>query len=370
MDKNKHNIVTRTLIATANWFTAILGMNDKSRYGIFIRRIVGGSFAGIMLFLFFDLLHSVCFQVYYHMVIIQKEYANKENFNQQFISRNVTYYAKLDGTPGYLETRDGKKMVKGIRWIAPPLGLDSLVCYSDGRRRGYFNKYTGEVAISPKYQHAWVFSEGLAAVEDKGTIKFIDTKGRIAFDTGMPFSDRSPGYVFHGKYCVIDNNDRSHVGLMDKQGKWILKPEFFHIYQEDSLIVTDDGKMMAVYTDNMKPVLPPMEAQLYVDGDVINAIMPDHTLKLYTLDGNVKKESEISNTFLLTYRDSKDNKEHIARCIQYEGANGWYGLLSPDGKRLTPPTYKDITAFGHDIYLCKDEHGLGTVIDGNGKHVK
>ena len=64
--------------------------------------------------------------------------------------------------------------MKGIHWIAKPLGDDSLVCYSMGDRRGYINMLTGEQAIAPQYRHAWVFSDCLASVDDDGWIKFVD----------------------------------------------------------------------------------------------------------------------------------------------------------------------------------------------------
>ena len=39
------------LASIANWFTTILGMKDDSKYGKFIRRVVGSSFAVIMVML-------------------------------------------------------------------------------------------------------------------------------------------------------------------------------------------------------------------------------------------------------------------------------------------------------------------------------
>ena len=34
--------LTGIIAATAEWFTVILGMKDESKYGKFIRRVVGG----------------------------------------------------------------------------------------------------------------------------------------------------------------------------------------------------------------------------------------------------------------------------------------------------------------------------------------
>lgn len=96
------------------------------------------------------------------------------HYDAQYLSRNGTYYCRAYQIDGYVETRDGRKTVKGIHWIAKPLGDDSLVCYSMGDRRGYINMLTGEQAIAPQYRHAWVFSDCLASVDDDGWIKFVD----------------------------------------------------------------------------------------------------------------------------------------------------------------------------------------------------
>ena len=40
--------LTGIIAATAEWFTVILGMKDESKYGKFIRRVVGGCFAFLM----------------------------------------------------------------------------------------------------------------------------------------------------------------------------------------------------------------------------------------------------------------------------------------------------------------------------------
>ena len=42
---------TAILASIANWFTTILGLKDDSKYGKFIRRVVGSSFAVIMVML-------------------------------------------------------------------------------------------------------------------------------------------------------------------------------------------------------------------------------------------------------------------------------------------------------------------------------
>ena len=40
--------LTGIIAATAEWFIVILGMKDESKFGKFIRRVVGGCFAFFM----------------------------------------------------------------------------------------------------------------------------------------------------------------------------------------------------------------------------------------------------------------------------------------------------------------------------------
>ncbi|WP_194255111.1 hypothetical protein [Segatella copri] len=42
--------------------------------------------------------------------------------------------------------------------------------------------------------------------------------------------------------------------------------------------------------------------------------------------------------------------QKTANCKKYEAELGWYGLMSPSGKVITPPRYSDIIAIGYDLY--------------------
>ena len=231
--------LTGIISATAEWFTVILGMKDESKYGKFIRRVVGGCFAFIM-FVFACAGGNALYEFVYKKVNAAK-YLDDSYYDSQYLSRNATYYSRAYETDGYVETRDGKKTVKGIHWISKPLGDDSLVCYSNGDARGYFNMLTGEIAIKPQYKHAWVFSDGLASVDDNGKIKFIDAKGNVVIDLNIPYITGAEGYVFHNGHCVIHNNKRDKFGLIDKKGNWMLKAEYDAISPKDSFFVVSKG---------------------------------------------------------------------------------------------------------------------------------
>lgn len=185
--------LTGIIAATAEWLTVILGMKDESKYGKFIRRVVGGSFAFVM-FAFACVTAGAFFNAIYNKVVDHTQTDHSYSYSQ-YLSRDVSYYGDGYVSDGYVETRDGKRTVKNILWIAKPLGNDSMVCYSNGKVRGYFNMLTGDLTIKPKYKHAWIFSDGLASVDDDGWIKFIDSNGNVAIDPKIPYIPGADGYV-------------------------------------------------------------------------------------------------------------------------------------------------------------------------------
>ncbi|MBO4600105.1 MAG: hypothetical protein J5641_05140 [Bacteroidales bacterium] len=56
--------------------------------------------------------------------------------------------------------------------------------------------------------------------------------------------------------------------------------------------------------------------------------------------------------------------------MKYEAECGWYGLMTPDGRQLTPPSYYSIDAVNKDLYLCKTLYGHGVLLNGKGLRVE
>ena len=93
--------LTGIIAATANWFTVILGMQDESKYGKFIRRVVGGSFALIMLLLAGSALSSCIDHIRYKYWAYN--FYHTSSYTPQYLSRNATYYSQEYQTDGYVE---------------------------------------------------------------------------------------------------------------------------------------------------------------------------------------------------------------------------------------------------------------------------
>lgn len=383
--------LTALFVGVANWFTIILGMRDDSKYGKFLRRVVGSCFAFIMIVFAAAAGSSLC-EFLYGALKVDK-YLDDLYYDQQYLSRNAMYYSHYD-EDGFVKTTDGQTTITGIKWIAKPLGMDSLICYSDGEKRGYFNMFTGKPVIKPKYEHAWIFSDGLAAVDDDGWIKFIDAAGKVAIDLKIPYIPGSEGYVFHNNYCVLNNDRLDRFGMIDKQGKWVLNPEYFSIIPSRKYWIVDNGDGKCVLDSALNTVIPFLKGYIWVNDDYISVTLDNHIIQRYSLSGKLINDFYVNDVSYLTYEtndlcyitsktynddgtlasetEETDPQpvERMAKCKRYEAESGWYGLMTADGKVITPPSYSEIKAIGYDIYLCKYNDEDGVILNGKGERIR
>ena len=98
-----------------------------------------------------------------------------------------------------------------MRWFSQGVSEgDSLTVFCDmNGKRGYINLHTGKMVIDGRYDHAWNFSEGLAAVCRDKKIGFINTAGEEVIPCQFPTTLHAItrlGYAFHDGYCVITNS--------------------------------------------------------------------------------------------------------------------------------------------------------------------
>lgn len=375
-----------------DWAATLFGMKDGSKFGRVMRRVVACTFAVAVLF--WAAAEVVRFFDYIDVDLCELFSSNDDKFYlSQRLSDDVLFYdSYYYGENGYIANADGKKLVGNVLSIAHPLEGDSLVYYSDGERRGYFHMRDGRLVIEPIYEHAWIFSEGLAAVEEQGRIKFIDTAGRVVIDRGFKYDVSDDGYVFHDGHCAVNDSTGRRMGLIDRTGNWVLPPVYSNIYPQDTfwLLRTDDR--MAVLTFGMDTVIPLVAASISIGDTAIDVTFPDHTQSQYDLQGKLLVANQIRDveqlmydTKELMYRTNRDvdeetesyysydeytSRKAVASCLRYEAEYGWYGLMSPDGRQITPPAYSSIEAISKDLYLCKTDYGRGVILNSKGRRVE
>ncbi len=105
--------------------------------------------------------------------------------------------------------------------------FDPIVIYSTGGKRGYYDMSTPGYLTEAVYDHAWIFSEGLAAVVKDGKVGFINEAG----ETVIPFQyDYVPGYdyVFKDGFARIYSRE-GKAGLIDRQGRTVVPVKYDNI---------------------------------------------------------------------------------------------------------------------------------------------
>ena len=81
-------------------------------------------------------------------------------------------------------------------------------------------------------------------MDDGGWIKFIDASGKVVADPKIPYIPGGDGYVVHETHCVVRDERGDRCGLLDKQGRWSLEPEYSSIVFSCKfwIVETEEGK--------------------------------------------------------------------------------------------------------------------------------
>lgn len=387
------SVMWRGICQALGWFLGLFGYKREGKFA----KCVWGLFAisGTLIVTF--IAAAMIYAVYWDArSFCRRHMCDSENcWAAVYISQDVIMHDHHDGKAWVKSTITGKKTLKGIVWISEPMGeKDSLIVYSDGRNRGYFNKYTGEVVIPARYKHAWVFSDGIASVEEDGRIKFIDGKGNQVFDRVFTYNPTHDGYVFHGGYCIIDEDQDGKCGLMNAKGETVLPEAYDEISISNDLsywTLCKDGES-GVVDKNMNTILPMMPCGIYVWAEGIDVTMSDNTMRKYDLQGNLIDdfyisdfeylEYELEETYQIVekeYDEYKEEHEYVtstehkktrARLCKYTAGNGREGLMTPEGHMVTLPKYEYIDAIGPDTYICTVSNGDKVIVNGKGEVVR
>lgn len=386
-------VLWRGVCQALGWFFGLFGYKRDGKFSKCIWGLFATSGAIVMAFFALAIVCAgveVVYDRYYRPHYCDDEYC----YHSEYINRDIYFHNTEDGKGYIYNKRTGEKLIKHIAWIAAPLGKDTLVCYSNGKKRGYFSKNTGKVIIEPKYDHAWVFSDGLASVEEDGYIKFIDATGKVVIDKKIAYVPNMDGYMFHGGYCVIMSNDNELCGLMDKTGELVLPMEYKDITpnSDHTMWTVTKGQEMAALDKDLKTVLSMSECSIYINEGTIDVAKPDHTIWKYDLQGQLINDFYITGMRMLeyekdeiVYRNNIVNKvdediteyledsyrpKAIARLRVYIASAGYEGLMTAEGHAVTKPLYKNIEAIGHDLYLCEVTNGDKVILNGKGEMVK
>lgn len=321
--------------------------------------IVGTSFLGVLIYVSFPN------YFYYYRYIPRTDYLS-ENCNEKW------YH---DGRVKVICKETGKATTGKLDWISNSNQKDSLTVFSKDGKRGYLNKITGKIFIPAVYNHAWVFSEGLACVVKNGKLGYINPQN----ETVIPFkfrpskgNDKNFDYVFNGGYCsAIDSTGK--VGLINKKGDWVIRASYDYI--NNSVLGYRIVKLAGKYgllDSQLKLILPVEYDWIEIQKNGFR-IAKNGEQQLVSFDTKTILKSFVYDMIKsIQYgsgrMDSTGTEIMInTNCFAYNISSKW-GLMKRDGTVVTKAIYDDIEGLSYNLFSCTIENYKFT-INSSGKVV-
>lgn len=255
------------------------------------------------------------------------------------LNDDLVAYRTEDGKVSIKNSTTGVVTIKDVKldWTLRSRN-DSLAVFCSENKRGYYNMYTGEIAIPAQYRRAWVFSEGLAAVQKNGNIGFIDHKGNVVIGFLFPYHGNPlTEFVFDDGHCVVANTE-GKCGVIDRKGQWLIQPEYDTVNAfREYAIVSKSG----------------VSLQVSYDGRVLNSFVLDSVYEL-TFDEYERYENREGE---IEYAEKTVQTGLYAYCV-----GGRYGLMDGNCHRLTEPLYGSIRAVNRNMFRATLLDGWSEVI--------
>ena len=285
---------------------------------------------------------------------IRRHVRDREYGNAYLLNDSICQVWDSDGNTYLADPYTGKRLSERYSWISDVSDGDSLAVFCDLKdRRGYINVNTGREIIKGCFAHAWVFSEGLAAVADEnGKLGFIDPEGNYVIQPGFDYSQYDD-YVFHKGFCWIQDEE-GLSGAIDKTGKWVLEPQFSLVddYADNAFILKKDGYYGLMGLD-LTWLLPPEYDGMYICSETDSTVFvrKDNVKSLVSYTGSVIEPFVFDSIVTMTY-DAVDKDEELNAPYLRIGVGSKYGVLSATGKVILPPVFDYVEMASASLFAC------------------
>lgn len=367
------------------WVLGLFGYKDETPFGKIVKRIFASCVTILMVLFTGCILYAFAEGIVYEKLIRPR--TSERVWEERYISNHIVlqemYYSEKNRV---YDKEKEKVFLEDVDWLVISEDKDSLAVYARNGKRGYINRFTGEVAVPEIYTRAWVFSEGLAAVEKDGELLFIDHTGKVVIDKDFQVYFDNPKYAFKNGYCMIKNPVDGKMGLIDRAGNWVLNAEYDNLFNNEGFWQVERDGYVGLYTAEMELMFPVENTAISINDSIIEVRCADHIARQYDYAGNVVSDFVIDEISNMQYETAElrndpksddgefaDNKIYgVANCQQYlvksENYNkpDYYGLLNRNGKIVTLPIYTSIMAIDKNLYLCQPG---GVIINDQGKIV-
>lgn len=289
----------------------------------------------------------------YHHSCYPEDYDSRLSSDYKFRNNGTN-----SGKSYIYNARTKDKVLRSIDWIAVPEDGDSLIIVARGGKRTFVNRFTGKTVLPFKYDAAWSFYDGIAAVCQGDSVYFIDHSGKPINDKKFPRKREYGAYVYHGDYAAIPQGDK--IGLVDKDGSWAVPPEYddIRIGPKNLWSVKQDGKWGVIGADGQF-VLPVEYGNIWIHADngitVVSAT--DNSQSRYDYDGTLLDKFTCDGVHELQYAvndvDEEGNQKYEVDSMLFYTANHYCGLMNSSGVPVTPPLYYNINCVRPGLYKCQ-----------------
>ena len=309
-------------------------MNKKTKI------IVGASVWGVILCVIIAAVIASCSQ--------NEPVAEKPSDEGLLLNDDLVAIKESDGNITIKNTQTGEVTAEKIKfdWTSASPN-DSLGVFCTDKKRGYYNSYTGKIVIPAQYRRAWVFSEGLAAVQKNGMIGFINRKGEVVIPFMYPYHGNPlSSFVFENGHCIVADTT-GKCGVINRKGEWIIQPKYDNIDAYEEYVIASSAGV---------------RKQLTYEEKTINSFVVDNIKALtYT-----EKERYENKDGEIVYLDIE-----VKTGLFSYSVGGRCGLMDANCRRLTDPLYSRIIAVDKNMYraLLLDSYSE-VILNGRGEVMK
>lgn len=302
--------------------------------------IVGASVWGVILCVFIAAVIASCSQ--------NEPVAEKPSDEGLLLNDDLVAIKESDGNITIKNTQTGEVTAEKIKfdWTSASPN-DSLGVFCTDKKRGYYNSYTGKIVIPAQYRRAWVFSEGLAAVQKNGMIGFINRKGEVVIPFRYPYHGNPlSSFVFENGHCIVADTT-GKCGVINRKGEWIIQPKYDNIDAYEEYVIASSAGV---------------RKQLTYEEKTINSFVVDNIKALtYT-----EKERYENKDGEIVYLDIE-----VKTGLFSYSVGGRCGLMDANCRRLTDPLYSRIIAVDKNMYraLLLDSYSE-VILNGRGEVMK
>lgn len=218
--------------------------------------------------------------------------------------------------------------------------------------------------VDEEFTRATTLNSGYAAVSAPNQpIRIINTRGKIVSTLS---EDIKRCYAFSKKGLAFFMNVDDKFGIIDKNGKIVVKAEYCNVFDYDSEIFLakkneDDKKLLIINTEGKKLGTIDLDKYelrgLYSEGKILVTGKDDNDNRLIALDTEGKRLFSIKKSGSAyswgTYKDGY---------VQFANSEGKYGVADDEGNEVIRAKYNSILNLGNgEFAACKEEGKWGVV---------